>query len=40
MFFDELSNQHDRIDLFVKVKADEIARRLRKGPKCILIDDY
>lgn len=28
-FFNELSNQHDRVDLFVKSKADEIARRLR-----------
>lgn len=29
-FFNELSNQHDRVDLFVKSKADEITRRLRK----------
>jgi hypothetical protein len=38
MFFDELSNQYDRIDLFVKDKADEIARRLRKWPEGLLID--
>ena len=29
-FFNELSNQHDRVDLFVKSKADEIHRRLRE----------
>lgn len=28
MFYDELCNQHDRVDLFVKSKADEFARRL------------
>lgn len=28
-FFNELQNQHDRVDLFVKSKADEISRRLR-----------
>lgn len=28
-FFNELSNQHDRVDLFVKSKSDEIGRRLR-----------
>lgn len=28
-FFNELYNQHDRVDLFVKSKADEIRRRLR-----------
>jgi hypothetical protein len=28
-FFNELSNQHDRVDLFVRSKADEITRRLR-----------
>lgn len=27
-FYNELSNQHDRVDLFVKDKAGEIARRL------------
>lgn len=27
-FFDELSNQHDRVGLFVSSKADEVARRL------------
>lgn len=27
-FFNELSNQHDRVDLFVNSKADEISRRL------------
>lgn len=30
LFFNELSNQHDRVDLFVKSKADEVSRRLRK----------
>jgi hypothetical protein len=29
LFFNELSNQHDCVDLFVKSKADEISRRLR-----------
>lgn len=29
-FFNELSNQHDCVDLFVKSKADEISRRLRE----------
>ena len=29
-FFNELYNQHDRVDLFVKSKADEIGRRLRR----------
>lgn len=28
-FFNELYNQHDRVDLFVKSKADEIKRRLQ-----------
>jgi hypothetical protein len=28
LFFNELANQHDRVDLFVKDKAGEIARRL------------
>lgn len=28
-FYNELSNQHDRVDLFVRSKADEIERRLR-----------
>ena len=27
--FEELCRQHDRVDLFVSSKADEIARRLR-----------
>lgn len=27
-FFNELSNQHDRVDLFVSSKADEVGRRL------------
>lgn len=27
--YDELCRQHDRVDLFVSSKADEIARRLR-----------
>jgi hypothetical protein len=30
LFYNELSNQHDRVDLFVKSKADEIHRRLRE----------
>lgn len=30
-FYNELSNQHDRVDLFVKSKADEISRRLRRS---------
>ena len=30
LFFNELSNQHDCVDLFVKSKADEISRRLRE----------
>lgn len=29
-FYDELCRQHDRVDLFVSSKADEIARRLRR----------
>lgn len=29
LFFKELYSQHDRVDLFVKSKADEIGRRLR-----------
>jgi len=28
LFYNELSNQHDRVDLFVKDKAGEIRRRL------------
>ena len=28
-FYSELCGQHDRVDLFVSSKADEIARRLR-----------
>lgn len=31
-FFNELFNQHDRVGLFVKSKADEIGRRLREFP--------
>jgi hypothetical protein len=30
-FFNELYNQHDRVELFVPSKADEISRRLRKS---------
>jgi hypothetical protein len=30
LFFAELWNQHDRVDLFVKSKADEYSRRLRE----------
>jgi hypothetical protein len=30
LFFTELWNQHDRVDLFVKSKADELGRRLSK----------
>lgn len=29
-FFTELSNQHDRVELFVKSKSEEIGRRLRE----------
>lgn len=29
IFLKELSNQHDRVDLFVKSKADEFSRKLR-----------
>jgi SPX domain protein involved in polyphosphate accumulation len=29
-FFNELQNQHDRVELFVTSKADEVNRRLRK----------
>lgn len=29
-FYAELCRQHDRVELFVSSKADEIARRLRK----------
>lgn len=35
-FYNELSNQHDRVDLFVKSKADEISRRLRMRSICEL----
>ncbi|PVH80626.1 SPX-domain-containing protein [Cadophora sp. DSE1049] len=35
-FFNELSNQHDRVDLFVKSKADEISRRLQHLQKVVL----
>ena len=31
-FFNELSDQHDRVDLFVNSKADEISRRLGRPP--------
>jgi SPX domain protein involved in polyphosphate accumulation len=31
-FFTELSDQHDRVDLFVNSKADEISRRLGMCP--------
>ncbi|KAH6674118.1 hypothetical protein B0J14DRAFT_31623 [Halenospora varia] len=34
-FFNELSNQHDRVDLFVKSKADEIHRRLQSSQKVV-----
>lgn len=30
MFYAELWDQHDRVDLFVKSKADECSRRLRQ----------
>jgi SPX domain protein involved in polyphosphate accumulation len=30
VFFLELHNQHDRVNLFVKSKADEFRRRLRE----------
>jgi SPX domain protein involved in polyphosphate accumulation len=29
-FYEELCRQHDRVELFVSSKADEIGRRLRK----------
>ncbi|KAG4436414.1 hypothetical protein IFR05_008107 [Cadophora sp. M221] len=35
-FYNELSNQHDRVDLFVKSKADEISRRLQHLQKVVL----
>lgn len=35
-FFNELANQHDRVDLFVKSKADEIGRRLRMSITTLL----
>jgi SPX domain protein involved in polyphosphate accumulation len=31
-FYSELCRQHDRVDLFVASKADELARRLRTLP--------
>ncbi|KAI9739420.1 MAG: hypothetical protein M1818_005108 [Claussenomyces sp. TS43310] len=34
-FYDELCNQHDRVDLFVKSKADEFNRTLREYQKRI-----
>ncbi|KAL3424615.1 spx domain-containing protein [Phlyctema vagabunda] len=36
VFFEELTNQHDRVDLFVKSKADEIGRRLQFLQKSVL----
>jgi hypothetical protein len=36
LFFNELYNQHDRVDLFVKSKADEISRRLQHLQKGVL----
>lgn len=33
-FYHELCVQHDRVDLFVKSKADEIGRRLRQYFPC------
>lgn len=35
-FYNELSNQHDRVDLFVRSKADEIERRLQFLQKSVL----
>ncbi|KAH7348284.1 hypothetical protein BKA65DRAFT_500311 [Rhexocercosporidium sp. MPI-PUGE-AT-0058] len=35
LFFNELSNQHSCVDLFVKSKADEISRRLRWAQNAI-----
>jgi SPX domain protein involved in polyphosphate accumulation len=32
-FFNELSNQHDRVGLFVRSKAEEIHRRLGKDSR-------
>ncbi|KAF4616219.1 hypothetical protein G7Y89_g15186 [Cudoniella acicularis] len=34
-FFNELANQHDRVDLFVKCKADEINRRLDSSEQAV-----
>ncbi|KAH8821051.1 hypothetical protein F5884DRAFT_816691 [Xylogone sp. PMI_703] len=34
-FFNELCNQHDRVDLFVRSKADEISRRLAHVEKLV-----
>ncbi|KAE8445285.1 hypothetical protein EG329_013523 [Mollisiaceae sp. DMI_Dod_QoI] len=36
LFFNELSNQHDRVDLFVKSKADEVHRRLQYLQKLVV----
>ncbi|KAF8864973.1 SPX-domain-containing protein [Acephala macrosclerotiorum] len=36
LFFNELSNQHDRVDLFVKSKADEVSRRLQYLQKLVV----
>ncbi|CZT45000.1 uncharacterized protein RSE6_05268 [Rhynchosporium secalis] len=35
-FYNELSNQHDRVDLFVKSKSDEVGRRLQHLQKVVL----
>jgi SPX domain protein involved in polyphosphate accumulation len=35
-FYNELCRQHDRVDLFVVSKADEIFRRLSRSPFIIL----
>lgn len=37
-FLTELSNQHDRVELFVKSKSEEIGRRLRKSGFGIRVD--
>lgn len=37
-FFNELSDQHDRVDLFVTSKADEISRRLGQSAVPIAIE--
>jgi hypothetical protein len=42
LFFDELCNEHDRPDLFVRSKVDEINCRLRTSvsPECQLIANF